>query len=233
MVVRGLTALRRHGIAHHAIAVVTAASLDQADAIHGFFRAQEIHEVGFNFDEAEGIHETSSIGNRESEHAAFIGRMLGHMIESRGQFQVRELVYAFRLIAHGLPSYRFRGRSLPDNAQTVPFALITVASNGDFSTFSPELLGQPNRQFSDFILGNVITRGYLDAACDQPFAGLWDAVKNSITACESVCPYFDYCGGGAPANKLYENGSIESAETLYCRSMIQRPFEAALKAAET
>ena len=43
---------------------------------------------------------------------------------------------------------------------------------------------------------------------------------------------FDYCGGGAPVNKLYENGRLDSAETLYCRSMIKRPFDVALVQAE-
>ena len=30
--------------------------------------------------------------------------------------------------------------------------------------------------------------------------------------------YFAVCGGGAPANKIYENNSANSAETIYCRS---------------
>ena len=30
------------------------------------------------------------------------------------------------------------------------------------------------------------------------------------------CPYFLFCGGGAPANKYFENGSFDSTETLFC-----------------
>jgi uncharacterized protein len=224
----GLDALRRHGIPHHAIAVVTSAALDQADAIHSFFREAGVREVGFNFDEAEGPHAASSIGGQEEGHRAFIERMLEHMIDSAGQFQVRELAYAFRQIADGFPKYRWKNQALPDNGQTVPFAIVNVSWNGDFSTFSPELLGQKSLEYADFVLGNVHSEGFLDAARGEAFARLWHDVRQSVAACESVCEYFNYCGGGSPANKLYENGSMNSAETLYCRSMIQRPFEAAL-----
>jgi uncharacterized protein len=33
-------------------------------------------------------------------------------------------------------------------------------------------------------------------------------------------------------NKLFENGSLASAETLYCRSMVQRPIEVVLAQAQ-
>lgn len=35
--------------------------------------------------------------------------------------------------------------------------------------------------------------------------------------CRDTCGYFDLCGGGAPSNKLGENGRFDSTETLYCR----------------
>ena len=53
-----------------------------------------------------------------------------------------------------------------------------------------------------------------------------------MRACEETCAYFNHCGGGAPANKLYENGDLASAETLYCRTMIKRPFDAVLRRLE-
>jgi len=229
-VLRGLAALRRHSIAHHAIAVVTAGALSQADAIHDFFQSQEIADVGFNFDEAEGGHAVSSIAAREGEHRDFLDRMLMHMHRSAGAFRVRELSCALQLVGSGMPRYAWRGLALPDNSQTVPFSLVTVGWNGDFSTFSPEWLGQANAEYSDFVLGNVHTESYLGAARGEAFAKLWSAVSAGVTACQAACPYFGYCGGGAPANKFYENGAIDSTETLYCRSMMQRPLEAVLSA---
>jgi uncharacterized protein len=127
-----------------------------------------------------------------------------------------------------LPTYRWHGSTWPENAQTLPFALITVARNGDFCSFSPELLGQPSAEFGDFVLGNVETGGFLDSARSERFERLWAAIVRGTRACERSCAYYGFCGGGAPANKLYENGDLASAETLYCRTMLQRPFDAVL-----
>jgi uncharacterized protein len=45
-----------------------------------------------------------------------------------------------------------------------------------------------------------------------------------VERCRDACEYFSLCGGGAPANKLYENGSFDSAETAYCRNVIMAPL---------
>lgn len=229
---RALLTLGRYGVPYHAIAVVTAEALSHADAVHDFFVEADIHEVGFNFDEAEGGHSTSSISGREQGHGAFLERMLGHMNASGGRYQVRELVHAYHVIANGTPHYRWRDDVLPDNAQTIPFAIISVAWNGQFSTFSPELLGQSNIEYENFLLGDVMRTGYLASTDTDLFRRLWSAVRRGDEHCRQRCAYFEYCGGGSPANKLYENGSIESAETLYCRSMIQRPLETVLVSIE-
>lgn len=231
-VMRALAALRRHGVPHHAIAVVTADALAHADVIHDFFIAADIHQVGFNFDEAEGPHQRSSLGAAEDRHAAFVRRMLDHVLAAEGRWQVRELANAERLIRDGNPTWQWQGRRYPENGQILPFAMVTVARNGDFSTFSPELLGQSAADFDDFVLGNVHRHGYLAATRSDTFARLWAGILAGTEACRAGCAYFNYCGGGAPANKFYENGSLASAETLYCRTMFQRPFEAVLGSME-
>jgi uncharacterized protein len=225
---KGVAALRRHGIPHHAIAVITADALGHEDAIHAFFREQAIHEVGFNIDEAEGPHRRSSLEGFEAGHQRFMERMLDHMQASGDRWHVRELARAFGLIRWGLPTVRWSGQTFPENPQTLPFAMITVAWNGDFSTFSPELLGQTAPEYGDFVLGNVATQGYLESSAGEPFQSMWQAIGAGVGVCRRTCAHFAYCGGGSPANKYYENGTFGSAETLYCRSMIQRPFQIVL-----
>ena len=227
-VLRGMARLRAHGIAFHAIAVVTPATFARADAFFDFFVEQGVTELGCNFDEAEGLHAHSSLAGHEAAHAAFVARLLERSIESGSRLRVRELALALQLIAQPLPTYRWHGNTWPENAQTVPFALITVAHNGDFSSFSPELLGQPSLDFGNFILGNVATEGFLESARGERFERLWDAIARGTRACERGCAHFGFCGGGAPANKLYENGDLASGETLYCRTMVKRPFDAVL-----
>jgi uncharacterized protein len=227
-VLRGLQCLRDHAITPHAIAVVTRDTLAHADAFFDFFVAQGIVDVGCNFDEAEGDHSVSSLAGFEAEHAAFLRRLLQRSAAS-GQLVVREMAHAQRLIAQALPRQHWAGTDWPDNAQVLPWALITVAWNGDFCTYSPELLGQPAPAFGDFVLGNVAQGGYRDSMATSRFQALWQLVAAGVRACRDECAYFEHCGGGAPVNKLYENGDIASTRTLYCRSMMQRPFDVVLQ----
>jgi uncharacterized protein len=232
LVLRGLERLRAHGIAHHAIAVVTQATLAHADGFFDFFEQQGIREVGCNFDEAEGRHEASSLAGAEEAHATFLQRLLERSLASGGHVQVRELASAYRLVAEPLPQYAWCGESWPDNPQVMPYALLSVAWNGDFSTFSPEWLGQPSADFSDFVLGNVEQGGFLACQRTENFQRLWRAVAAGTAACRRSCAWFNFCGGGAPVNKLYENADLASTETLYCRSMLQRPLETVLRRIE-
>jgi uncharacterized protein len=229
---RGLQCLRARGIAAHAIAVVTRETLSRADDFYDFFVGQGIVDVGCNFDEAEGGHAQSSLAGQEDGHRAFLRRLLQRCEQGGHRLVVRELSHARRLIAEPLPRWRWAGRDWPDNAQVQPWALVSVAWNGDFSTFSPELLGQSSAEFGDFILGNVAAGGYLDSMAGSRFRRLWQAVAEGVRACSGSCEYFDHCGGGAPVNKLYENGDLASTATLYCRSMLQRPFDLVLEQLE-
>ena len=224
---RGMGLLRAHGIAFHAIAVVTEATFAQAEAFIDYFERLGIDELGCNFDEAEGMHARSSLAGHEAAHAGFLARLL-ERAPAGAPLRVRELSTAFQLIAAPLPRTRWRGHVWPMNAQTRPFAIVNVACNGDFGSFSPELLGQPSAEYGDFIFGNVAHDGYLDSTASRRFARLWDAIARGTQACERGCSHFGFCGGGAPANKFYENGDFASTETLYCRSMVKRPFDAVL-----
>jgi uncharacterized protein len=232
LVVRGMELLRAHGIPFHAIAVVTDATFDRVDTFFDFFLDHQVQEVGCNFDEAEGTHDHSSLVGNEEAHATFVSRLLDHSIASEGRVRVRELANAFQLIAGDPPTYRWRGHTWPANAQVMPFALLTVGWNGDFCTFSPELLGQPSQEFGNFILGNVERHGFFASAQSRRFTRLWSAIIHGTQTCEQNCTYFNFCGGGAPINKLYENGTFVSAETLYCRTMLQRPFDTILERLE-
>lgn len=231
-VLAGMARLREHGIPFHVIVVITRDSLDRARDLHDFFVAQGVLEVGMNFDEVEGAHRESSLADCEDAHAAFLAESLDLSIRSGGRYRVRELTYALRLIAEPLPLRCHGPHAWPENSQTVPFSLISVGWNGDFSTFSPELLGQRSVEFNDFVLGNVNETGYLAAARGPVFSRLWQGIQAGCQRCAAECAYFKYCGGGAPANKLYEHGRLDAAETLYCRAMIKRPFNAVLNGIE-
>lgn len=229
-VMRGIAQLRAAGLSFHAIAVVSAATLAEPDAFYDWFAAQGITELGCNFDEAEGAHTRSSLAGHETAHARFIARLLQRALH--GPVRVRELDAAWQLLRAPLPRWRWQGHDWPVNTQAIPLALITVGHDGGFGSFSPELLGQRTPGFDGFELGNVHTGGYREALVQPAFARQWQGIAAGIAACEQRCAYFDFCGGGAPVNKLYEHGDFAATETLYCRSMLQRPFDAVLQHAE-
>ena len=228
LVMRGIECLRAQQIPFHAIAVVTAPTLAEPDAFFDFFLHHGIREVGCNYDETEGCHTVSSITGKEDAYRAFLERLHERSLLSNGQVIVRELEYAYNLISEGLPRYHWRNEVWPENAQVMPFVFVTVGCNGDFSTFSPELLGQRSLEFRDFVLGNVRQSGFLASVHTKTFRKMWNAVLHGIRTCQQSCAYFDYCGGGSPANKFYENSAFSGGETLYCRATVKNPLSVRL-----
>lgn len=111
------------------------------------------------------------------------------------------------------------------NQLTTPWAIITVAANGNFSTFSPELLSMTNLHYGDFILGNLAS-----GTVDVNKAGkMYRDIQSGILLCAQSCEYFSLCGGGAPSNKIFENGTFISAETLYCQLSRKALIDAAIE----
>jgi uncharacterized protein len=232
-VLRGMACLRAHGVPFHAIAVVGAHTLPDPDGFYDWFEAQGITELGCNFDEAEGGHARSSLQGHEAAHASFLQRLLER--STHGRVAVRELAAAWRALAAPLPRWRWSGQAGhdgPQNSQAMPLALVSVAHDGRWCTFSPELLGQRAPAHGDFMLGNVHDGGYVQALAGARFAALWGEIARGLAACAAACDHFEHCGGGAPANKFYEHGHFAATETLHCRSMVQRPFDAVLRRAE-
>jgi len=227
---QGMACLRKHGIPFHAIAVVTRNTLCQPSAFLDFFAEQGVSQLGCNFDEAEGVYERSSLEGNEAVHETFWRVVLERYSLSGSELpSVRELEMILNLISHPLPTYEWQKNVWPANAQTLPFALVSVSHNGDFCTFSPEFLGQSSREYDDFVLGNVQEKGYFAAASSPVFDRLWRGILQGTLECERSCAHFGFCGGGAPVNKLYENKSLSSGETLYCRTMLKRPFDMTLE----
>jgi uncharacterized protein len=211
-VMEGLARLRRHRIPFHVITVLTREALDYPDELYAFYVEHGIERVGLNIEEIEGPHRQSSLTapGAEARFREFLGRF--HDLAGRpgSPVRVREFDSMEGAILHG-------GEAPPRTQETAPLAILSVDYRGNFATFSPELLGLPSRDYGDFLLGNVATDA-IDAAARGPrFAALHRGIRAGIERCRRECPYFTLCGGGAPGNKYFENGSFDSTETLFCR----------------
>ena len=62
----------------------------------------------------------------------------------------------------------------------------------------------------------------------RKFRSVFADIQAGITLCRKSCAYYGYCGGGAPANKYYENGSFATAETMFCKYSVKLPLEIVL-----
>ena len=222
-VIDGVRQLQAAGISFHAISVLTRASLECPDEMYEFYAANGIANVCFNIEEIEGENLVSSLALPGSEHLyrRFFQRFLQRVSAADDIKSVREFDAAFGRILR--PDSADNG-----NQQAEPFRILSVALNGDFSTFSPELLDATHPRWPSFVIGNVL-RDSLDEAAARPLLqALHEEIARGLAHCRDTCEHFELCGGGAPANKLFETGRFDVAETMYCRLSIKVLADVAL-----
>ena len=222
---RAVALLQDEGHPFHVITVLTERSLDDPDRLYDFYVRNGIADVGFNIDEIEGRNGASSFsdGAAETRYRKFIARFLERVLENPGLLAVREFEDAL--------GFMIADRPIADQ-QNVPFGILSVSHDGTMSTFSPELLDARHPRFETFALGNVATHSLADLAAEPRFKALDGAIREGVGACRRECPYFRWCGGGAPANKLFETGRFEATETLHCRLTRKAVFDVVLDALE-
>jgi uncharacterized protein len=212
---RGIQQLRAKDLPFHVITVLTQDSLEHADEIFHFFVEHHLLRVGFNIEEKEGVNISSSFSSPGAEdgYQKFMQEFLRLTKESNLHFEIREFEHLKHFIYHGPPA-RMTG-------QFSPFNILTIDYKGNFSTFSPELLSMKSSIYGDFILGNVLTDSIRSSITHNKFKAIFNDIRTGIELCQRSCEYFSVCGGGAPANKYFENGSFSSTETMYCRCNIK------------
>ncbi|MCI0701547.1 MAG: GRRM system radical SAM/SPASM domain protein [Planctomycetia bacterium] len=213
-VLRGIHTLHEHEIPFKVITVLTADSLDYPDELFDFYRAHGVQCVGFNPEEVEGPNTVSSLQEESTvaRFRRFLARFLELALAADPPMQVRE----FEQSATALLYARRSGppRRTQENR---PFGIVNVDCEGNFSTYSPELLGLESSRYGSFALGKVATSSLADVLASSRFARMEADIAEGVRMCRESCRYFPFCGGGPPGNKHFENGTFVSTETLFCR----------------
>jgi uncharacterized protein len=207
----GIRRLRQHGMPFHTISVLSRDSLDAADEMYEFFVAEGIENVCFNVEESEGQHVSDMLGVADvrTRFRAFLSRFWQLARESDRVKFVREVDTMITAV--------FRSNDAPfRNQQVEPLAMLNVDCLGNVSTFSPELLGYKNADYGDFVIGNINTDSMQQLIDSPALAAMQRDIDAGVDACRASCEYFSICGGGAPMNKLSENGSFRSTHTTFC-----------------
>ena len=207
---RGISWLQKNDIVFSVICVLTALSLEHGDEILKFFVDQDIKYIGLNVEEIEGNHQTSGLNDRslEVKYRDFMKSMYQFSKANVNKIHLREFEQA---------EFFIREQKDIKKGQSSPFLMLNIAYNGDFSTFSPELLSMDSKTYGDFILGNFLTDTLESVVETEKFKKIYQDIQAGVDLCEETCDYFSVCGGGVPANKYFENGSFATSETMYCR----------------
>jgi uncharacterized protein len=223
---KGVELLRSASIQFTVLCVLDYQALGQAGEIFEFMTKLGPSEVAFNLEEKEAAHTTSSLMRRDAKaRSREFFRAYWNCAE-RGGFphEVREFRHIGNVMGGILNGYELL------NHMTEPLCCVTVASNGDFSTFAPELLepGQEVKRFQNVVIGNVLNNMIGEVVLTPRFQELYEQVADGVKLCKQTCFYFPFCGGGSPSNKFYELGTYIAAETAYCRNAIQAVVDEAI-----
>ena len=226
---RGARLLKEEGIPFHVISVLSKEALDRPEEMHAFYREEGIEDVCFNVEESEGDHvSTLMTMSRETMRTRFQAFLLSFWQISRRNPGIR-----FIREIDGLIPRIFRPEEAPvGNDQVEPFSMLNVDCHGNVSSFSPELLGYKNELYNDFIVGNVHRHTLAQMLESTAMKAMITDIDAGVEACRRECGYFSICGGGAPVNKLSENGSFASTQTSFCNLVQITPANLILSAFE-
>jgi uncharacterized protein len=199
--------------------------MDAPQELLDFYVAEGIEDVCFNVEESEGAH-VSGLFNGDEPQRRFRDFLSTFWRLARQGDKIRFI----REIDGMLPRvFRPEGDCVR-NAQVEPFCMLNVDCNGNVSTFSPELLGLKNPQYNDFVIGNIHAAALEDMRCGAAMGAMSRDIAAGVELCRTSCEYFSVCGGGAPVNKLFENGSFNSARTSFCDLTQKVPIDLILRA---
>ncbi|WP_341721091.1 cyclophane-forming radical SAM peptide maturase AmcB [Micromonospora sp. FIMYZ51] len=221
-IVRGVAALRRHGVPFSALAVVNDPAPGRARELYEYCLDLGCEVLGVNIEETEGV----NVRDNSHDAAAVTGFWAELVAAWRRdpRIHLREVEWSLRYAAAVLDGTA--DQLLPGQLDPIP----TVAYDGSVVVLSPELAGFSDPRYGDFTSGNVLTTPLhtilADAAAGTPWVGEF---VTGVEACRSSCPYFGFCGGGHAANRYFELGRFDGTETEHCRNSKIRLLEGVLE----
>lgn len=218
-VMKGIECLKKSAIPFSVISVLTPDSIQEPDQLYRFFKSVDMHSLGFNFEETESDNPVNSYqkSKKEESHLIedyqnFFSRFYDLWLEDDMPFIVRE----FENSKNVLMSFIENPESTTNKGdEHTPFRILTISKNGHISTFSPELVTDNPDEFSIGHIDEI--NSFSELYSSEKLESLTNQINMGIEKCKKECDYFGVCGGGAPSNKYFENGRLDSSETMYCR----------------
>lgn len=219
-VIRGVELLRAHGIQVNTLAVLNSENILRPDEMFHFFFDHQLSHVAFNVEEIEGPHlrssllpDASSLRGVRSRYRSFMARIAELNRLHGWPLRIREFVN----LAHLIQKLRESPTQVPNVPEQRLGAILTMARDGTIYTWSPELASGFPGASNRFSLGNICDVQSVDELLSTHRAvALQREIDKGVEMCRDQCMYFGVCGGGSPANKVYERGTFAATETLKC-----------------
>ncbi len=222
-IMRGVEALRRHGIRFAVICVVSDPRPGLAQRLYDFFRDLGCYWLGINIEEREGVNVRDTV--RVEENVRAFWSELTAAWRADPCMELREVEWALHYLAAALLGEE--DTVLPRHRDPVP----TVAYDGRVVLCSPELASFDQAPgYGDFAHGNVLETP-LDEIIVSAFTnptGWLAEYFTGVERCRESCAYFGFCGGAHASNRYFEHGRFDVTETEHCRNTKIRLLEGVL-----
>ncbi len=207
----GISLLKEYGIPFHVICVIHKDNISAPEAIYHFFKDLGCWSVGFNIEEVEN--NNSRISGITPEAVSDFWSRLFEVWLKYPAIRIREFDNTLSWLGTEL-NERGKATEIVRVVDIFP----SVASNGDMVLLSPEFLNSYSPEYSNFKVGNIMNEGISQILSDISRIRYVDEFKVGIKNCFEQCKYFGFCGGGFASNKYFENKSLSSTETNFCRN---------------
>lgn len=205
-ILRGIKTLARHGHEVSIIAVVSDPTPARARRLYEFAAELGATWLGVNIEEQEGVNTYDN--HRDTAQLEEFWAALASAWTADPQVRLRELDRVLSY-AHGFDRTR---RTAAAQVDPLP----TVAHDGTVTLISPELAGFTSPRLGDFACGNVLHTP-LDTLIAKGTRAAWvQEYLEGLRRCRTSCSYFDFCGGGQPANRFFEHQRLDGTRTNYC-----------------
>ncbi|MEV6599150.1 cyclophane-forming radical SAM peptide maturase AmcB [Actinoplanes sp. NPDC051346] len=219
-IVRGIDALKRHGIPFSALCVVGRPAPGLATELYDYFLGLGCDVLGINVEELEGVNVRAN-RHPERDVTAFWAELVGAWRRDP-RIHLREVEWSLRYAAAVLDGTA--DDVLPRRLDPIP----TVAHDGSVVLLSPELAGFSDPRYGDFSSGNVLTTPLAEILANASTTPWIREFLDGVEACREQCPYFGFCGGAHAANRYFELGRFDVTTTDHCRNSKIRLLEGVL-----
>ena len=228
-VMKGVNLLRENHVSFGVISVITDYTLDFPDEFYSFFRELNPRMLGLNIEEVEGANLSSTLYTTNinpDRYTSFMKRLYELYVADERQLPIREFLQIEKFVLSGKNYKNNLGQ------QTTPYRILSIDINGNFSTFSPELLTMKSHLYKDFIMGNVFEHTFEEVLLTEKFNNIYSDILEGVVMCKNQCKYYNVCGSSVPSNKYSEHNTFLVTETNHCKFKFQWLFDTVLSKIE-